>query len=67
MYHNLLKEGNGDHKYLRCLDIWDNNFEVLRSEIAFDKVDYERAETVEDKPVGNNSGFITYLKQNQLS
>ena len=51
---NILKEGNGDHKYLRCQNIWDNNFEVMRSEIALDKVDMACAETIKDKYNGND-------------
>ena len=60
IYQKLLKEGNGDHKFLRCSDICDNHFEVLSSEIALDKEDFECAGTVKDKPAGNDSGFITY-------
>ena len=37
LYYNFLKEGNSDHKFLRCPDLWDNNFDVLRSAIALDK------------------------------
>ena len=61
MHHNLLKEGNSDRKYLRCLDLRDNNFEVLRLEIALDKADLGCAETVKSKPTGYYSGFIIYL------
>ena len=60
MYQNICKEGNGDHKFLRCTNIWDNNFEVLRSEISLDKFNLEYAENVKAKPTGNNSGLITY-------
>ena len=60
LYQNLFKEGNGDHKYLMFTDIRDNNFEVLHSAIALDKVDLEFSETVKAKPTKNNSGFITY-------
>ena len=59
LYQKILKEGNGDHKYLRCTDLWYNNFEVLRSEIALDKVNLECAETVKYKPTRNYSGFIS--------
>ena len=30
-HQKILKEGNGDQKYLRCIDIQDNNFEVMHS------------------------------------
>ena len=60
MYHKFLKEGNGYHKFIRCPDLGDNNFEVLRSEITLDNVDIDCAETVKAKPTGNDSGFITY-------
>ena len=49
LYQNILKESNGDHKYLRCPDIRDNNFEVMRPAITLDKVDQNCAETVEKK------------------
>ena len=62
MYQDILKKGNGAHKYLRCPDLWDNNFEVLRSEIALDKVDLGCTETGNSKPTRNDSGFITYQK-----
>ena len=52
MYQKFLKEVNGDHKFLRCTDLRDNNFEVMHSAIA--------AETVKSKPTGNDSVFITY-------
>ena len=38
---NLLEEGIGDHKYLKCPDIPNNMFEAPCSEIALDKVDLE--------------------------
>ena len=60
MYRKILKEGNGDRKHFRCIYNIDNNFEVLRSEIALDKVDLVCEETVKVKPTRNNSGFITY-------
>ena len=28
MYQNILKEGNGDHKYLRCLDLRETKFRL---------------------------------------
>ena len=55
-----MKEGNGDQKYLRCTDLQDNNFEVMNSEIALDKVYLECAEKFKAKTNGNDSGFITY-------
>ena len=60
MYQNLLKEGNGHHKFLRCPDLRDNDFEVLHSEITLDKVDLEFAQTIKYKPTANDSYFITY-------
>ena len=60
MYHKLLNKGNGDHKFLTCPDLIYNNFEVLRSAISLDKVEFECAETVKAKPTRNDSGFITY-------
>ena len=38
-YQKILKEGNGDKKYLRCPDLRYNNFEVICSVIALYKVD----------------------------
>ena len=54
MYHDVLKEGNGDHKFLRCPDLWDNNFDYLRSGIAYDKIELECAENIKAKPNGND-------------
>ena len=50
LYQNILKEDNGDQKCLMCADLRDNNFGVICSEIALDKVDLECAETFKDKP-----------------
>ena len=44
MHQKLLKEGNGDHKYLRCLYLRDKQIEVIPSEIALDKVNLDFAE-----------------------
>ena len=60
MYENILKEGNYSHKFSRSPDLQENNFQVLHSEIALDKVDLGCAATVKDKPTGNDSDFITY-------
>ena len=60
LYQKFLKEGNGDHKYLRCPDPQDNNFEVLCSAILLDEIYIDCEETVTDKPTGNGLGFITY-------
>ena len=60
IYKRLLKELSGYHKYLRCTDIWYNNFEVICSDISLDKVDLVFTETVKSKSTGNYSGFITY-------
>ena len=51
---------NGDHKYLRCTYILYNNFDILCSSIALDKVDLVCIETDKAKPTENDSGFITY-------
>ena len=40
-------------------DLRVNNFEVMPSEIALDKVDIECAGTVKTKPTRNDSVFIT--------
>ena len=60
IYHKLLKEFDGDYKYLRFPDLWDNIFEVLCSAIALYKLDLVCAETFKYKPTINDSGFITY-------
>ena len=67
MYQNLLKEFNGDHKFLRCPDLRDNNFGVLHSAIELDKVGLECAQTVEYKPNGNDSYFNTYSSTIDIS
>ena len=56
----FVSEGNGDKKYLRFPYIWDNNFEVMSSEIALYNFDLKCAETVKSKPTRNGSVFITY-------
>ena len=60
LYHNILKESNVDQKYLRCTDIGDNNFEVMRSPIAWNKVYHESSDTVKAKTTGKYSGYIKY-------
>ena len=60
LYQDILREFNGDQKYLRCPDLQDNSFEVLSSEITQDKIDLDCAETVKAKPTVNGSGYITY-------
>ena len=60
MYQNFLKEGNGDHNFLRCPDIQDNNFEVLISAIALEKFNLECEENVKAKTTANYSFFIAY-------
>ena len=62
VYQKLLKEGNGDNKFLRCPYLQDNNLGVMCSSIQLDKVDLECAETVRAKPTGNDSGSIVYSK-----
>ena len=56
----LLKESNCDHKFLRCPDLQDNNFEVIHLEITFNKVCLDCAGTVKAKHTGTYSVFITY-------
>ena len=58
IYQNLLKEGNGNKKYLRCPDILYNNFGVMCSATALDRVDLVYEDTVKDKLTINDSGFI---------
>ena len=60
LYQNILKEGNGNQKYLRFPDHQENKFEVLHTSITLDKADFECACIVKAKPTGNDSGFITY-------
>ena len=60
LYQRIFKVGSGDHKFLRCPYLQDNNFEVLCSSIALDKVGVERAGNIKSKPNGNGSSFITY-------
>ena len=61
-----MKKDNGDHKYLRCPDLRYNNFQVLRSAIALDKINLDYAENFKAKPTGNDSGFITYSTHNHF-
>ena len=60
IYQRLLKQVNGYHKYISCTDLIYNNFEVLCSTIALYMVDLAFPETFKSKPIGNDSGFITY-------
>ena len=60
MYQKLLKEGNGDYRFIRFPDLRYNNFEVLCSVIALDKINLDCAENVKSKATGNYSSFITY-------
>ena len=60
IYQRLLKEGNGDHKYLRYPDIWNNNFEVMLIAIKLDRIEIAWVEIVIAKIIGNDAGFITY-------
>ena len=60
MYQKFLKKVNSDQNNLKCLDLQDNNFEVLRLEIALDKINIEYVDTVKPKLTGNESDFITY-------
>ena len=58
VYKRLLKEGNDDHKYLRCLYIQENKCKVLHGNITLDKIDLAFAEKIRAKPTGNDIAFI---------
>ena len=60
MYQKFFTEDNNNHKFLRCPDLRDNNFEFLSLAITLDKINLECAENVKAKPTGKDSGFITY-------
>ena len=60
MYHIILKEGYGNNNYLKCPDILYDNFMVLNSLIALDKLDLVCEKLLKNKPTSNDSGFITY-------
>ena len=66
MHHinqRIFKEVNGYHKYLRCPNLWDKNFEVLLKYISLDRLDLMCSETVKTKPTVNYAGVITYSKK----
>ena len=46
IYKKLFEEINYYHKYLRCPDLQDNNFEVLSRAIILGKVDLVCEKTV---------------------
>ena len=50
-----------------CSDLWQKNFDVLRSEITLNKVYLECEDTVKSKPNGNDSDFITYWKKTNFT
>ena len=67
-----MKEGNGDHKYLRCTDLQDKHFEVLQKYIALDKIDLvcekllklSLPQVIQDLlPTGKNN-FLVYSLDN---
>ena len=60
IYRRLLKEGNGDHNYLRCPDLQDTNFYILRSATALENVHLTCAKKVKAKSNINYSDFINY-------
>ena len=60
IYQIILKEGNYDHNYLRCLDLLGKNFDVLLVDITLDKIFLACVDTVREKLTGKNAGFITY-------
>ena len=53
IYQRVLKELNGVQKYLRCPDLRDKKFEVMRSDIKLDKVYLVCAEIVQEKSTRN--------------
>ena len=57
---DFLKEGNINHKYLRCTDIWDNKFEVLCAAISLDKEELFGKDIFRSKHLGKDAGYITY-------
>ena len=59
IWHSVLKEGNGDHKYLVCLDLWYNSFDFICTSISLDKLGLSCAEIFISKPTGNYAVFIT--------
>ena len=61
IYHIVLKEVIIDHKFLRCPDPQDNNFEVLRSSTVFRKIDLECVKILNL----NLHKIIQYLLPNQ--
>ena len=60
IYQRLLKEVDGDHKYLRCTYVLYNNFKIQCATISLDKVELMFAETVKENLSENDAGFITY-------
>ena len=62
IYQRLLKEVNGDHKYLRCLCIKDKHFNIMCTDIALDRVNLAWEEKFREKPTGNDAVFITDSK-----
>ena len=54
MHEKILKEVNGDHKYLMCKYLQYNSFEVIYSAIELDKVYLVCTEIVKSKPTGND-------------
>ena len=46
IYQIVLKERNGDHKYLRCTYLWYNNYEVLCIYTTFDKANLVCTDTL---------------------
>ena len=46
--------------FLRCPDILDKYFGVLRSGIVFYRINFQCAEIVKNKSTGNDSDFSTY-------
>ena len=60
IYQSLLKEVNGGNKYLGFPYLLDNNFEVMCTAIALDKIYLVCTDTVREKYTVNDAGFITY-------
>ena len=55
----ILREGNGDHKYLRCPYLQDKFLGYVYRYFIY-KVEFVCAQKDRAKPTSNYSGFITY-------
>ena len=55
---SILKEGNVNHRYLMCPELWSNNFEVIVAAISLNKVDLGCKDILIAKHTSDYSGFI---------